>query len=70
MLKNHTLTIPVPHGILKYHTLTIPALHGMLKYHNLTLPVDRGMLKYHRYFNIPWRTGIVSDTLTYHGEQE
>jgi hypothetical protein len=51
---------------LKYHTVTIPALHGMLMYHTLTIPVDRGMLKYHT----PWRTGIVSDTLTYHGEQE
>ena len=36
MLKYHTLTIPVLHGMLKYHTLTIPVLHGMLKYHTLT----------------------------------
>jgi hypothetical protein len=61
MLMYHTLTIFVPHGMLKYHTLTIPVPHVMLKYHTLTIPVLHG---------IPWRTGIVSDTLTYHGEQE
>jgi hypothetical protein len=32
MLKYHTLTIPVHHGMLKYHTLTIPVPHGMLKW--------------------------------------
>jgi hypothetical protein len=59
MLKYHTVTIPVLHGMLKYHTVTIPVLHGMLKYHTLTIPVLHGMLMYHTFFSIPWRAETV-----------